>query len=98
MLYEVITPLASFYYDLKDFLCGLEDNCPIYSYIKLEADLLEELGYGLDLSCCAASGVTDNLVYVSPKSGRAVSSLAGEPYKSKLLPLPSFMLADNEIV
>ncbi len=89
-------PIASFYHHLKDFLCGLDETCPIYSYIKLEVCLLEELGYGLDFSCCAASGGTENLVYVSPKSGRAVSLIAGEPYKNKLLPLPSFMLADNE--
>jgi DNA repair protein RecO (recombination protein O) len=46
----------------------------------------------LDLSECAATGSTEDLIYVSPKSGRAVSREAGEPYKAKLLPLPEFLL------
>ncbi len=47
--------------------------------------LLEELGFGLDLSKCAVTGVTDDLMYVSPRTGRAVSAEAGEPYKDRLL-------------
>lgn len=58
---------------------------------RLELALLVELGFGLDLSCCAATGTTDDLVYVSPKSGRAVSRTAGEPYRDRLLPLPAFL-------
>jgi len=53
--------------------------------------LLDELGFGLDLSSCAATGGNDSLVYVSPKSGRAVSASAGEPYKERLLALPAFL-------
>ncbi|MEF2071952.1 DNA repair protein RecO [Consotaella aegiceratis] len=60
--------------------------------LRFEIALLDELGFGLDLSCCAATGARDDLVYVSPKSGRAVSRAAGEPWKDKLLPLPSFLL------
>ena len=60
-------------------------------YVKWEIGVLTELGFGLDLSCCAATGTTDDLVYVSPKSGRAVSAIAGEPYRDKLLPLPAFL-------
>jgi DNA repair protein RecO (recombination protein O) len=56
-----------------------------------ELRLLAELGYGLDLTSCAATGATQELVYVSPKSGRAVSRAAGEPYRDKLLPLPAFV-------
>ena len=63
--------------------------------VKFEVGLLQELGYGLDLTSCAATGVTEDLVYVSPKTGRAVSREAGAPYKDKLLPLPGF-LADPE--
>lgn len=59
---------------------------------QIEYGILNELGYGLDLSECAATGTRDNLVYVSPKSGRAVSEAAGEPYKDKLLPLPAFLI------
>lgn len=60
-------------------------------YIALEIRLLEELGFGLDLSECAATGVTENLTHVSPKSGRAVSGQAAAPYIDKLLPLPNFL-------
>ena len=59
--------------------------------VHWELGLLRELGFGLDLSCCAATGTNEELVYVSPKSGRAVSRMAGRPYHDKLLPLPSFL-------
>ncbi len=58
---------------------------------RFELQLLAELGFGLDLAACAATGTTENLIFVSPKSGRAVSAEAGEPYKAKLLPLPAFL-------
>lgn len=61
-------------------------------YIKFELSLLSEAGFGLDLTECAATGVSENLIYVSPKSGRAVCADAGEPYKGKLLELPEFLL------
>ncbi len=61
--------------------------------VRLELQLLGELGFGLDLSQCAASGVTDDLIWVSPKSGRAVCRAAGAPYAAKLLPLPAFLRA-----
>lgn len=61
-------------------------------FVRFEAGLLEELGFGLDLSRCAATGTTDDLVYVSPKTGRAVSRAAGEPYAARMLALPPFML------
>ncbi|WP_269582783.1 DNA repair protein RecO [Roseibium sp. Sym1] len=60
--------------------------------IRFELELLKELGAGLDLSACAATGSRDELTYVSPKSARAVSREAGLPYHDKLLPLPSFLL------
>ena len=61
-------------------------------YVLLELALLAESGFGLDLTNCAATGATENLLYVSPKSGRAVSRDAGEPYKERLLRLPEFLL------
>lgn len=61
------------------------------SYIFWEIALLKELGFGLDLSRCVSTGVTEDLIYVSPKSGCAVSKAAGEIYKAKLLPLPPFL-------
>jgi len=60
--------------------------------IRFELELLNELGFGLDLSCCAATGSQEDLAYVSPKSGRAVSRDAGRPYHDKLLPLPDFLI------
>jgi DNA repair protein RecO (recombination protein O) len=60
-------------------------------YVAFEMALLTEMGFGLDLSACAATGETDDLIYVSPKSGRAVSRAGGAPYKEKLLPLPAFL-------
>ncbi len=62
------------------------------SIARFELRLLDELGFGLDLSKCAATGCANDLVYVSPKSGQAVSQAAGEPYRDKLLPLPAFLL------
>ncbi|WP_293679018.1 DNA repair protein RecO [uncultured Phenylobacterium sp.] len=62
-------------------------------FVRFEAGLLTDLGFGFDLSKCAATGVTDDLIYVSPKTGRAVSRAAGEPYKDRLLALPPFMLS-----
>jgi len=61
--------------------------------VRWELALLDELGYGLDLAACAATGTTADLVYVSPKSGRAVSAEAGAPYKGRLLALPAFLRA-----
>ncbi len=58
---------------------------------QFELQLLAELGFGLDLDSCAATGTTAELVYVSPKSGRAVSREAGEPWRDKLLALPAFL-------
>lgn len=59
--------------------------------VRWELGLLRELGFGLDLSACASTGRADDLIYVSPRSGRAVNRDAGEPYKEKLLPLPPFL-------
>lgn len=59
--------------------------------VRFELAILDELGYGLDLSACAATGVLDDLTHVSPRSGRAVSRSAAQPYLERLLPLPSFL-------
>lgn len=58
---------------------------------RFELFLLAELGFGLDLDRCAATGSSDDLIYVSPKSGRAVSRAAGHPYRERLLCLPDFL-------
>ncbi|MBB4076062.1 DNA repair protein RecO (recombination protein O) [Bartonella fuyuanensis] len=60
--------------------------------VRFEMRLLEELGFGLDLSCCTVTGRQEKLHYVSPRSGRAVCEEAGEPWKKKLLILPQFLV------
>src|SRR5690606_7587733 len=60
---------------------------------RFELALLDELGFGLDLESCAATGATADLTHVSPRTGRAVSRAAAEPYKDRLLALPSFLAA-----
>src|SRR5436309_2167091 len=64
------------------------------AYVEWECALLASLGFGLDLASCAVTGASDDLAYVSPRSGRAVSRAAAEPYRDKLLPLPAFLWRD----
>jgi len=64
-------------------------------FVRFEAGLLEELGFGMDLSRCGATGALDDLVYVSPRTGRAVSRAAGEPYRDRMLALPPFLLSSQ---
>jgi DNA repair protein RecO (recombination protein O) len=70
--------------DIYNWLCA---------YVEFEFTTLHALGFGLDLSACAATGATDpqQLTHVSPKSGRAVCAAAAEPYRARLLPLPPFL-------
>lgn len=62
-------------------------------YVRFEAGLLQDLGFEMDFSRCTVTGSTDDLLYVSPRTGRAVSREAGEPYKDRLLALPLFLLS-----
>jgi DNA repair protein RecO (recombination protein O) len=64
--------------------------------VRWEMGLLDELGFGLDLSKCASTGQADELVYVSPKSGKAVSAAAGFPYRDRLFNLPRFLGGQGE--
>ncbi len=64
-------------------------------FVRFEVAILAELGYGLDLTRCAATDQTHDLAYVSPRTGRAVSADAGEPYKDRLLPLPGFLVGQS---
>jgi DNA repair protein RecO (recombination protein O) len=64
--------------------------------VRFELRMLEELGFGLDLERCAATGGTDDLAFVSPKTGRAVSRLAGAPYRDRLLSLPAFLVGSPD--
>jgi DNA repair protein RecO (recombination protein O) len=83
---------------LEDILDKIDDPFSAAILIaRFELDFLAELGFGLDLESCAATGTTADLVYVSPRSGRAVSRAAGEEYRDKLLRLPLFLRTDDEV-
>lgn len=72
---------------LKEILAGEA----VAAYVFWELNLLSELGFGLNLSKCGATGQLDDLAYISPKTGRAISRNAGQPYHDKLLYLPDFL-------
>ena len=83
-------------YDAVDALLALIEAAPSAlgwagSLVRYELLLLAELGFGLDLESCAVSGSNDNLIAVSPRSGRAVSAAEAEPYSGRLLPFPPFL-------
>jgi len=84
-------------YAALDVLIQNLDNPDIWPalYVRWEMGVLAALGYGLDLSTCAATGGNDNLTHVSPRTGRAVCASAAEPYLDKLLPLPPFMRGER---
>lgn len=75
---------------------GLDHWGPLF--VRWEAGLLDALGFGLDLSHCAATGASEELVYVSPRSGRAVSRAGGAAYKERLFALPPFLLGSQNAV
>ncbi|MGY8986002.1 MAG: DNA repair protein RecO [Sphingomonadales bacterium] len=81
---------------LCDHKASLED-CGV-GLTLFESGLLTQLGFGLDLSCCASTGKTENLFYISPKSARAISKEAGIPYHDKLYVLPKFMTGESSTI
>ncbi|WP_120495441.1 DNA repair protein RecO [Kiloniella sp. EL199] len=83
---------SSFYEGFLVLLEHLESDFWGEIYVRWELAQLSALGFGIDLSACAGGGSNDQLAYISPKSGRAVSLAIGEPYKDKLFPLPLFLL------
>jgi DNA repair protein RecO (recombination protein O) len=80
-------------YEITLFVLGFLDDMSVWPalLVRWELALLEELGFGLDLTHCASTGSNDQLIYVSPKSGRAVSASAGDPYRDRMLTLPQFL-------
>ena len=76
-------------------LLGQNDLWPL-AYLQWETALLTELGYGLDLTECAVTGSTQDLIYVSPKSGRAVSSEGAGEWADRLLPLPPILRGEGD--
>lgn len=75
-------------------LLDTEDLWPL-GYLRWELALMEDLGYGLDLSACAVTGAMEDLTYVSPKTGRAVSTKGAGDWADRLLPLPPVMLGQG---
>lgn len=99
-LLERLLPEREPHADTFERLRGLLDllaagNGWLGEYVRWELALLAELGYGLDLTQCAATGATEDLIYVSPRTGCAVSAGAGAPYRDKLLTLPTFLHDDE---
>jgi DNA repair protein RecO (recombination protein O) len=91
-------PHASLHEALADILDRLDDaGVAAPMVVRFELQLLAELGFGLDLAQCAATGSGVDLIYVSPKSGRAVSREAGEPWADKLMRLPAFLREQEAI-
>jgi DNA repair protein RecO (recombination protein O) len=85
-------PHEAIFRELETILDRLDDASVVATDVaRFELRMLSELGFGLDLSSCAATGVTDDLIYVSPKSGRAVSRKGGAPWQDRLLRLPVFL-------
>jgi DNA repair protein RecO (recombination protein O) len=85
-------PHASVYEELESILDCIDDATLTARHMaRFELRMLAELGVGLDLTSCAATGVTDELAYVSPKSGRAVSRGAGQAWRDRLFRLPMFL-------
>jgi DNA repair protein RecO (recombination protein O) len=85
-------PHADLFEEFEDVLNHLDDAVVAAPMVvRFELQLLSELGFGLDLEQCASTGTRADLVYVSPKSGRAVSREAGEPWADKMLRLPAFL-------
>jgi DNA repair protein RecO (recombination protein O) len=86
-------PYPHLYDVFSDFMAQLiHHKAWAESYVRFEIELLADTGFGLDLTHCAATDTTEDLIYVSPKSGRAVCRQAGKPYKDKLLRLPTFLI------
>ncbi len=85
-------PHAELFVEFEDVLNHLDDAVVAAPMVvRFELQLLSELGFGLDLEQCASTGARADLIYVSPKSGRAVSREAGEPWADKMLRLPAFL-------
>jgi DNA repair protein RecO (recombination protein O) len=94
-LLDTVLPERQPHRDLYAATCaliaGLTDPRYASDVVRWELGLLTAMGYGLDLSSCAATGGTDDLAYVSPRTGRAVSRIGGRAYADRLLPLPLFL-------
>src|SRR5512145_3276565 len=89
-------PHPALFASTLDLLRGLDAPGWPARYVRWETRLLAELGFGLDLTRCAATGSREDLTYVSPRTGRAVGAAAGEPYGGRLLRLPRFLVSERD--
>jgi len=90
-------PHAAIFKGLLHLIVHLAGNKnPVVELVHWECGLLSELGYGLDFSACAVTGLRENLRFVSPRSGRAVSEEAAGPWRERLLKLPPFLAGTGE--
>ena len=90
---EIYPKLYTISVNLLDLMC-VTDAWPL-AYLQWEIQLLEMLGFGLDLSRCAVSGGIDDLTYISPKTGRAVAAHHAGEWKTRLLPLVPCMKGEG---
>lgn len=84
-------PMEDIYAGLLSLFTIADRDLWAPAYIKWEIGVLKALGYGMDLSCCALTGATCGLAYISPRTGRAATAEAAAPFQGKLLPLPGFL-------
>lgn len=85
-----------FYNHTQQHLTDIALHSSLASYAFFELNLLQYCGFGLDLQRCAVTNTSENLIYVSPKTGRAVTEEVGTPYKDQLLNLPSFLIQNAQ--
>jgi DNA repair protein RecO (recombination protein O) len=91
-------PHPKLYHAAHVVLSSIEDDAVWPALlVRWEMGLLDELGFGLDLAKCASTGSLEDLIYVSPKTGRAVSGAAGLPYHDRLFALPGFLRGEGAI-
>jgi len=90
-----LQPLDRFYYLAESFFNLIDEDNWLTHYSIWEFYLLDFLGIGVDLTECSATGSTQNLAYVSPKTAKAVCLSAGEPYKNRLFNYPHFIVEHN---
>ncbi len=87
-LIETLLPEREAYTNLYNATVKTLSDINPESYLQWELNLLRDLGYALDLSHCSNCDAEDNLIYLSPRTGRAVCATCGEPYRDKLFKLP----------
>ncbi len=91
-------PVPHLYTALQTLINQLDQPNLGRRYIEFELCLLREVGFGLQLSHCAVTGEKENLEYVSPRTGRAVTGAVGKEYRDRLLELPAFLTAEDQVV